>query len=140
MKYLYVSCLLLTMLGCQSNCEDFDIEGHWEVESVNFDDSEGLMKSLVEEQGGNYDAYLESTKLFNDIEYYFKPNGELFVVNPKELGESGEGVYDYTPYANTIVIGDRVYDISIEDCDHITITDVALEGSALFHMYCTKVK
>jgi len=140
MRLFYILFLAISFTACQqSSCADFDLKGHWQVESVELDDPDGMMKELVEENQGNYESYLESIKQFEDIEYYFKDSNIVYIVNPEEVGESGEEIYDYKNGSNNIVLGGRVFDFSVQDCESITITDVAMQGTANFIMICKKL-
>ncbi len=132
--------IALSTFSCGSNCsnDDFDIIGEWDVKTVEFIDQEGLMEKFCQEEGVDYDEYLETTKLFERVEFNFQEKGVLALKNPEEMGGDGETTYNYSKGSDKLVFGGHEYGFRIESCEAVVITDFALGESTLLEMHCER--
>jgi hypothetical protein len=140
MTVLLTTMILFICPSCNPTCtiDDIQIKGNWDIYKVEFVDDENKMEEFFESQGQDFEEYLESTKLFEQVEFHFKDAGVLKMVNPKELGGDGETTYKYTNGADELTFGGRKYGFEVANCDEIIISDFALGKTARLMMFCKR--
>ena len=132
---------MLLCISCSPSCtiDDIKIKGGWDVYKVEFVDGENKMEEFLESKGLDYDEYLESFQLMEQVEFHFKDSGVLKMLNPKGLGGDGQTTYKYTNGSSELTFGGREYGFEVTNCDEIIITDFALGKTSKLLMFCKRM-
>lgn len=134
----FVLFLAIVSIDAECTTENIDIIGSWDVTEVKFVDTERVMEKQFESQGKSFDDFHRAARLFEEVEFQFKENNILYVVNPEELGESGETVYSYVNGQDKLTFGGQSYKFEVLSCEHVIISQVLANNSIEFKMYCER--